>query len=306
MAIIPAKKNFTVDRRADFSLRLTFKDGNGDPINLGGYTVAVQCWDKPRKTKYADWTVAYTNRTGGIVDIRNNTVSAGEYAARVASYNTKYSAGSNREFTGKYGSIAYFSNNTWNVDAQTYNITESRVAVQSETIPVPSASGVYSIGMRWRGSAINCDTTMYTDCLKVPPMYSNLFSENVYPEEIPMSIELNPNATVFAFADLDIGLENIHIGRLNSGAGKHQNIVQQGELVRYRVLANGDTVSGTDITVKDSHGNELYNLTTDQYGMTPQIVLASDFHLDFTGFGTYPDGLVTDPVSYTHLRAHET
>ncbi len=69
MAIIPAKKNFTVDRRADFSLRLTFKDGNGDPINLGGYTVAVQCWDKPRKTKYADFTVAYTNRAGGIVDI---------------------------------------------------------------------------------------------------------------------------------------------------------------------------------------------------------------------------------------------
>ena len=65
--------------------------------------------------------------------------------------------------------------------------------------------------------------------------------------------------------------------------------------MRYRVLANGETVSGTDITVKDSHGNELYNLTTDQYGMTPQIVLASDFHLDFTGFGTYPDGLVTDP-----------
>ena len=24
----------------------------------------------------------------------------------------------------------------------------------------------------------------------------------------------------------------------------------------------------------------VYNLTTDQYGMTPQIVLASDFHLD--------------------------
>ena len=46
--------------------------------------------------------------TGGIVDIRNNTVSAGEYAARVASYNTKYSAGSNREFTGKYGSMLIF------------------------------------------------------------------------------------------------------------------------------------------------------------------------------------------------------
>ena len=233
--------------------------------------------------------------TGGIVDIRNNTVSAGEYAARVASYDTKYSSDSNREYNGKYGSIAYFSNNTWNVDAQTYNITESRVAVQSETIPVPSATGVYSVGLRWKGAAVKCDTNMYTDCLKVPPMYSNQFSKFVYPEDIPMSIELNPNATVFAFADLDIGLENIHIGRLNSGAGKHQNIVQQGELVRYRVLANGDTVSNADITVRDSHGNELYNLTTDENGMTPQIVLASDFHMDFTGFGPNPDGLVTDP-----------
>jgi len=235
--------------------------------------------------------------TGGIVDIRNNTVSAGEYAARVSSYNTKYPVGATgKEYTGKFGSIAYFSNNTWNVDAQTYNITESRVAVQSETIPVPSAAGVYSIGLRWRGSAVKCDTTMYTDCLQVPPMYSNLFSKFVYPEAIPMSLELNANATVFAYADLDIGLENIHIGRLNSGAGKHQNIVQEGELVRYRVLANGDTVSNADITVRDSHGNELYNLTTDANGMTPQIVLASDFHLDFTGFGPNPDGLVTDPA----------
>ncbi len=74
MAIIPAKKNFTVDRRADFALRLTFKDSNGDAIGLTGYTVAAQCWSadpktKKRITKYADWTVAYTNRTSGIVDI---------------------------------------------------------------------------------------------------------------------------------------------------------------------------------------------------------------------------------------------
>ena len=69
MAIIPAKKNFNVDRRADFALRLTFKDSAGDAINLTGYTVTVQAWDKPRKTKYADWTVAYTNRANGIVDI---------------------------------------------------------------------------------------------------------------------------------------------------------------------------------------------------------------------------------------------
>ena len=36
MAIIPGKKNFTVDRRADFPIRLTFKDSTGSAIDLTG------------------------------------------------------------------------------------------------------------------------------------------------------------------------------------------------------------------------------------------------------------------------------
>ena len=69
MAIIPGKKNFTVDRRADFPIKLTFKDSTGSAINLTGYTVAAQVYDESRSTKYADWTVAYTDRTNGIIDI---------------------------------------------------------------------------------------------------------------------------------------------------------------------------------------------------------------------------------------------
>ena len=69
MAIIPGKKNFTVDRRADFPIKLTFKDSTGSAINLTGYTVAAQVYDESRSTKYADWTVVYTDRTNGIVDI---------------------------------------------------------------------------------------------------------------------------------------------------------------------------------------------------------------------------------------------
>ena len=69
MAIIPAKKNFTVQRRADFPIKLTFKDSTGSAINLTGYTVAAQVYDESRSTKYADWTVAYTDRANGIIDI---------------------------------------------------------------------------------------------------------------------------------------------------------------------------------------------------------------------------------------------
>ena len=48
---------------------MTFKDSTGSAIDLTGYTVAAQVWEETRTTKYADWTVAYTNRSGGIVDI---------------------------------------------------------------------------------------------------------------------------------------------------------------------------------------------------------------------------------------------
>ena len=70
MAIIPATKDFTVDRRAAFSSRLTFKDSNGDAIGVTGYTVAAQVWEETRTTKYADWAVTYSNRTSGIIDIK--------------------------------------------------------------------------------------------------------------------------------------------------------------------------------------------------------------------------------------------
>ena len=86
MAIIPGKKNFTVDRRADFPIRLTFKDSSGSAINLTGYTVAAQVYDESRSTKYADWTVAYTNRSGGIVDISLSDTDTATFSPSILFY----------------------------------------------------------------------------------------------------------------------------------------------------------------------------------------------------------------------------
>ena len=69
MAVNPGTYNFTLQRRADWSLILQFKDSNDAAIDLTGYTVYAQAWDKARDTKYADFTVAYTNRTDGKVTI---------------------------------------------------------------------------------------------------------------------------------------------------------------------------------------------------------------------------------------------
>ena len=69
MAISPGTYNISLQRRADYSVTLQFKDSTDAPINLTGWTVAAQAWNQARTTKYADFTVTYTNRSTGTVAI---------------------------------------------------------------------------------------------------------------------------------------------------------------------------------------------------------------------------------------------
>lgn len=69
MAVSPGTYNIRLQRRADYSVTLQFKDGNDAAINLTGWTVAAQVWNQNRTTKYADFTVTYTNRNTGTVAI---------------------------------------------------------------------------------------------------------------------------------------------------------------------------------------------------------------------------------------------
>jgi hypothetical protein len=67
MAISPGTYNISLQRRADYSITLQFKDSNDAAINLTGWTVAAQVWNQARTTKYADFTVTYTSRVTGTV-----------------------------------------------------------------------------------------------------------------------------------------------------------------------------------------------------------------------------------------------
>jgi hypothetical protein len=69
MTTSPGTHNISLQRRADYSLTLQFKDSTESPINLTGWTVAAQAWDQARSTKYADFTVTYINRSTGVVAI---------------------------------------------------------------------------------------------------------------------------------------------------------------------------------------------------------------------------------------------
>ena len=69
MAVAPGTYNFTLQRRADYSLDLQFKDSNNAVIDLTGYTIYAQAWNKNRTTKSADFTVTYTNRSNGQISL---------------------------------------------------------------------------------------------------------------------------------------------------------------------------------------------------------------------------------------------
>ena len=69
MSISPGTYNFALQRRADWSVLLQFKDSNDAVIDLTGYTAYAQVWNEGRTTKYADFSIAYTNRTNGQITI---------------------------------------------------------------------------------------------------------------------------------------------------------------------------------------------------------------------------------------------
>ena len=70
MAIAPATYNITVQRRSDHQESIKLTDNNGTAIDLTGFTIAAQVWSVDRTKKFADWTVAFPNRTNGEFTIK--------------------------------------------------------------------------------------------------------------------------------------------------------------------------------------------------------------------------------------------
>ena len=69
MTVQPGTYNITLQRRADYSVLLQFKDSNDAAIDLTGWTAAAQAWNKDRTTKHADFAVTYTDRLTGQITI---------------------------------------------------------------------------------------------------------------------------------------------------------------------------------------------------------------------------------------------
>ncbi|MBT5183745.1 MAG: right-handed parallel beta-helix repeat-containing protein [Euryarchaeota archaeon] len=198
---------------------------------------------------------------GGIVNAQDNDIEVGEFAANISLYDDNYG--------NKYASIAYFSGNTYTNATQIYNVTESRVAVQSEFMPDPGAGIMYPVSLSWMGAECPWDLT---ECIKAP------LTADWPPRFMPLSMEVNQNATTFTYSDIqNFDRSKIHIQNQNTAWGVQ---VEQGELVRYQVKADNSQVAEALVTMKDANGKPLYNVTTDAYGFTPWVTLPSNFHID--------------------------
>ena len=81
---------------------------------------------------------------GSIVNVQGNQIEAGQFAANITHFDNQYGQ--------KYGSIGYFSGNTWTNATQIYNISESRVTVQSEYIPDAGGDYSYPVLLQWLGA----------------------------------------------------------------------------------------------------------------------------------------------------------
>ncbi len=86
MAIQPGTYNFTLQRRSDHNIPLLFKDGNNTAIDLTGFTVEAQVWEETRTTKYADFSVTYTDRSAGSVSIALTDTQTATFTPNILKY----------------------------------------------------------------------------------------------------------------------------------------------------------------------------------------------------------------------------
>lgn len=59
--IQPGNYNLVIQQNGDFEQTFQFKDSEGDPLNLTGYTVESEIWTESRGVKLFDFTVTIIN-----------------------------------------------------------------------------------------------------------------------------------------------------------------------------------------------------------------------------------------------------
>jgi hypothetical protein len=74
----PAPYNITIHQGATFKLDLQYLDSNSNPVNMNGYTVNAQLWNRLNTDKITDFDFSWTTQASGIFQIKlTNAVTSG-------------------------------------------------------------------------------------------------------------------------------------------------------------------------------------------------------------------------------------
>ena len=223
---------------------------------------------------------------GALLDIQRNTFNIPGTGAIVTNYDDGF-AGSQQ-----YGTLGFFSQNTWSGVGMTYNVSNSAITVQSEYIPSPPP-GEYPVQLAWSSQeawpANQFQTSIVPTFVKECPN-----CDDFTPRGFPLAVNMDNNSTTFTFANLsNLDRTKIHI---ETQPTPYAVQVRRAEMVRFQTLVEGERVQDTNVLIEDALGNDLYSLYTDNDGYTPWFALPSDFHLDIRGLGggDNPDGFADD------------
>lgn len=61
----PTKYDITIHQGATFELPVHYKDSDGNSVDMTGYTIAGEVWDRLATTKIADFTNTWTAQSSG-------------------------------------------------------------------------------------------------------------------------------------------------------------------------------------------------------------------------------------------------
>jgi hypothetical protein len=74
----PARYDITIHQGATFDLGLQYKTGSGVPVNMSGYTVAAQLWNRTGTAKLANFSTPWTSQISGAFRMSlSSSVTAG-------------------------------------------------------------------------------------------------------------------------------------------------------------------------------------------------------------------------------------
>jgi hypothetical protein len=76
--VTPGKYDITIHQGATFELPVQYKDSNGVPVSMSGYTVAAQLWNRLGTTKLSDFSFSWVVQASGLFKLRlSSAVTSG-------------------------------------------------------------------------------------------------------------------------------------------------------------------------------------------------------------------------------------